>query len=91
VLRHLTHSRLAFALPGLVAGTFLCGYAASRIFAECFRQWDHSLFFTTNYFSNGMVYSLPMLAAGIFLILRARQTGAGTASSVERLQKAQQS
>lgn len=75
VLRYLTHKRMAFGRPGLIAGTFLCGYALSRIFAECFRQWDHSLFFTTNYFSNGMVYSLPMLLIGLVLILRARRGG----------------
>jgi phosphatidylglycerol:prolipoprotein diacylglycerol transferase len=75
ILRYLTHSRHAFSRPGLISGVFLSGYALARITAECFRQWDHSLFFTTNYFSNGMVYSLPMLAVGFYLILRARRDG----------------
>ena len=92
VLRYLTHRHFAFNRPGTIAGTFLCGYALSRIFAECFRQWDHSLFFTTDYFSNGMVYSLPMLAAGAWLIWRSRSGGSKAVDSeVEVLRDVHQS
>jgi phosphatidylglycerol:prolipoprotein diacylglycerol transferase len=71
VLRYFTHSRGSLKQPGLTAGIFLCGYGMARIISEIFREWDYSLYFTTNYFSQGMVYSLPMVAAGAFLILRA--------------------
>ena len=71
VLRYFTHSRGSLKQPGLTAGVFLCGYGMARIIGEIFREWDYSLYFTTNYFSQGMVYSLPMVAAGAFLILRA--------------------
>jgi phosphatidylglycerol:prolipoprotein diacylglycerol transferase len=73
LLRYLTHSRGSLKRPGLTAGVFLCAYACARIFAELFRQWDYSRFFTTDYFSAGMVYSLPMLAFGVYLIARANR------------------
>jgi len=68
LLRYLTHHRQSLTAPGLTAGVFLVGYALARIFAEFFRQWDYSLFFTTPYFSTGMIYSLPMLLFGVYLI-----------------------
>jgi phosphatidylglycerol:prolipoprotein diacylglycerol transferase len=71
VLRYFTHSRGSLKKPGLTAGIFLFGYGTAHIIGEIFREWDYSLYFTTNYFSQGMVYSLPMVAAGAFLILRA--------------------
>jgi phosphatidylglycerol:prolipoprotein diacylglycerol transferase len=71
VLRYFTHSRLALRQPGLTAGVFICGYALARIFVEFFKEWDFDQFFTTAYFSEGMVYSLPMLAVGVYLITRA--------------------
>lgn len=70
VLRYFTHRRGSFAQPGFTAGLFLVGYGCARISVEFFKQWDYSQFFTTAYFSSGMVYSLPMIALGIFLIAR---------------------
>jgi phosphatidylglycerol---prolipoprotein diacylglyceryl transferase len=71
VLRYFTHSRLALRHPGLTSGVFICGYALARITVEFFKEWDVNQFFTTAYFSEGMVYSLPMLAFGVYLITRA--------------------
>ncbi len=71
LIRYLTHSRGSLKRPGLTAGAFLCAYAAARITVEFFKQWDYAEFFTTRYFSEGMVYSLPMFAFGAYLILRA--------------------
>jgi phosphatidylglycerol:prolipoprotein diacylglycerol transferase len=73
LIRYLTHSRGSLERPGLTAGVFLCAYACARIFVEVFRQWNYSRFFTTDYFSAGMVYSLPMLAFGIYLIALANR------------------
>jgi phosphatidylglycerol:prolipoprotein diacylglycerol transferase len=67
LLRVLTHRLGAFKRPGLTAGAFLMVYALFRIFVEYFKEWDMRQFFTTAYFSEGMVYSLPMLALGIYL------------------------
>ena len=68
ILRYLTHSRLSFNRPGLTAGVFLIGYAMARIFVEFFKEWDYGQFFTTAYFSEGMIYSLPMILFGLYLI-----------------------
>lgn len=71
LMRYLTHSRLAFKRPGLVAGVFLLAYGTARIGVEFFKEWDYTQYFTTTYFSEGMVYSLPMLAVGAYLVLHA--------------------
>ncbi len=83
LIRYLTHRRGSLKRPGLTAGAFLCGYAVARIFVEFFKQWDYAEFFTTQYFSTGMVYSLPMLAFGAYLIAQAiRRSGSlGAAKS----------
>jgi phosphatidylglycerol:prolipoprotein diacylglycerol transferase len=71
VLRFLTHSRLAFLRPGLTSGVFLTGYGLARIGVEFFKEWDYGQFFTTAYFSEGMIYSLPMIVFGVYLIAAA--------------------
>jgi phosphatidylglycerol:prolipoprotein diacylglycerol transferase len=78
-LVYLTRWRKALHWPGLSAGVFFLGYGAARIFAEYFKEWDMQQFFTTAYFSEGMVYSLPMLAFGAYLVWQATQTQAQTA------------
>jgi len=74
-LRYLTHRRGAMMRPGVVAGAFLMIYGGVRIFAEFFKEWDYGQFFTTAYFSSGMVYSLPMIALGLYFYLRATPDG----------------
>jgi phosphatidylglycerol:prolipoprotein diacylglycerol transferase len=71
IIRYLTHRRHAFLSPGLATGAFLAAYGAFRIIAEYFKEWDTKQFFTTAYFSEGVVYSLPMIALGIYFILTA--------------------
>ncbi len=73
VLRYVTHTKGSFKKPGLTAGFFLCGYAVARIASEFFREWNYDRFFTTQYFSTGMVYCLPMLAFGAYLIVQANR------------------
>ena len=66
----------ALKRPALVSGLFLCGYAASRIFVEFFREPDRQLgYLLGGWLTMGMVLSLPMFAAGLFAILRARRAG----------------
>jgi phosphatidylglycerol:prolipoprotein diacylglycerol transferase len=72
LLRIFTHSRRSLASPGLTTGVFLMAYGAFRIFAEYFKEWDMAEFFTTPYFSEGVVYSLPMIAYGAYLAATAR-------------------
>jgi phosphatidylglycerol:prolipoprotein diacylglycerol transferase len=71
ILRYFTHTRLSLRKPGLTSGLFICGYALARIIVEFFKEWDYAQFFTTAYFSEGMIYSLPMFAFGAYLIARA--------------------
>jgi phosphatidylglycerol:prolipoprotein diacylglycerol transferase len=73
-------SRFGFRRPGLIAGVFGIGYAVVRIVAEFFREPDPQLGFLFGSsvqglgggVTMGMLLSLPMLAAGIFLVVRAR-------------------
>ena len=70
--------------PGLVAGVFGIGYAIARIVCEFFREPDPQLGFlfgtSVNALSGGitmgMLLSLPVLIAGIWLMLRARREAA---------------
>lgn len=73
IIRYFTHSRGSLKHPGLTAGVFLCGYAIFRIGVEFFKEWDYAQFFTTEYVSSGMIYSLPMLAFGAYLAGRAER------------------
>jgi phosphatidylglycerol---prolipoprotein diacylglyceryl transferase len=65
--------RGAYLRPGLVTGLFGAGYALDRIFCEFFREPDPQLGYLLGGFATmGMLLSLPMLALGLWLILRAR-------------------
>lgn len=71
-LRWLTHRRDAFHRPGLVVGAFLALYAAARIFCEFFRAPDIGLGLNLGPVTAGMLYSLPMLALGLWFVHLAR-------------------
>jgi len=72
VLRFLTHHRDGLKTPGLATGVFLAGYALARIAAEVFREphFGHAL--NIGPVTAGQLYSLPMLALGLYFIWRAR-------------------
>ena len=76
IVRIATHRFSALRKPGLVAGIFGIGYALSRIFVEFFRLPDVQLGYLlgTGWLTMGMVLSLPILAAGIALIIYAERT-----------------
>ena len=63
----------ALKRPGLVAGIFGVGYALSRILVEIWRLPDVQLGYLlgTGWLTMGMVLSLPILAAGVALIVYA--------------------
>jgi len=61
------------ARQGLLTGVFLAGYAIARIIGEMFRQPDSFLGFLAMGTTMGQILSIPMLAAGAWLILRARK------------------
>lgn len=60
--------------PGMLTGTFLVGYGSARIIGEFFRQPDAFLGFLFAGATMGQLLSLPMVAIGGWLILRARRT-----------------
>ena len=57
--------------PGLLTGTFACGYALARIVGELFREPDAHLGYLWGPVTMGMVLSLPVLLVGAGLIVRA--------------------
>jgi len=64
--------------PGLLSGVFLVGYAGARAFVELFREPDSYLGFLAGGLTMGQWLSLPMLAFGLFLVLRARRAKPGS-------------
>jgi phosphatidylglycerol---prolipoprotein diacylglyceryl transferase len=68
VLRWFTHRRGSLQTPGRTGGIFLLGYGLCRIAAEFTKEWDHLHALTTEYTSPGMIYSLPMVIFGLYLI-----------------------
>lgn len=77
--------RGAFKSPGLIMGTFLAGYGLARFAVEFVRQPDAQFITQGNPLglawqiggyglTMGQLLSLPMIAVGVFFILRARRT-----------------
>jgi phosphatidylglycerol:prolipoprotein diacylglycerol transferase len=61
----------ALKRPGLILGSFITLYALARITGEHFREPDPQLGFLWGGLTMGMLLSLPMVIAGIILIVRA--------------------
>jgi phosphatidylglycerol:prolipoprotein diacylglycerol transferase len=55
---------------GAVSGVFLIGYGVLRSLAELFREPDHGIFGVSYVVSMGQWLSLPMIALGLWLLLR---------------------
>jgi len=58
---------------GLLFGIFVTGYAISRFIVEFFREPDQQVGYILQYFTMGQVLSLPMILAGIILIVYAKK------------------
>ncbi len=59
--------------PGLVTGIFLAGYAVARMSGELFRQPDPQLGFLIFGTTMGQLLSIPLLIAGVVIIVWARR------------------
>jgi len=70
VLMYLLKRTNARDKPGMLGGTFIAGYAVSRIIVECFREPDDFLGYFAGFITMGQILSLPMLAYGLYLIVR---------------------
>ncbi|WP_371377829.1 prolipoprotein diacylglyceryl transferase [Thalassotalea aquiviva] len=55
--------------PGVASGLFLAGYGLFRMFIEFFREPDAHLGFIFSFLSMGQILSLPMVLAGVGLII----------------------
>ena len=56
------------ARPGMLSGIFLFGYGIARCVGELFREPDAHLGYLWGPLTMGMLLSLPMLAAGLWLV-----------------------
>ena len=72
----LMHARLALHKPGIVAGTFMAGYGLARSFCELYREPD----FSVGPLSAGVLYSLPMVAFGVWMIFTAGRRAPASAN-----------
>ena len=63
----------ALRRPGTILGAFSLGYGLSRIFSEFFREPDQQLGFLWGGVTMGMLLSLPLIVAGLWLIKAARK------------------
>ncbi len=72
LLMVLARSEAIRARPGFLSGAFLAGYGVARIIGEFFRQPDAHLGFLFAGATMGQLLSLPMIAVGGWLMLRAR-------------------
>ncbi len=63
----------AYKRSGFVTGAFAAGYGIARIICEFFREPDPQLGFLFGGATMGMLLSLPLLAAGLWLMQRSRR------------------
>jgi phosphatidylglycerol:prolipoprotein diacylglycerol transferase len=66
--------------PGILSGLFLAGYAVARMSGELFRQPDAQLGFLIFGMTMGQLLSIPLLIAGVGLILWALRHPAAPAA-----------
>jgi phosphatidylglycerol:prolipoprotein diacylglycerol transferase len=64
----LTHKVQALRRPGVVSGTFLVGYGLARSFCEFFREPDPGHVLTLGPFTAGILYSIPMIVVGAWIL-----------------------
>ena len=67
--------------PGQETGLFLAGYAVARIIGELFRQPDPQIGYLWFGTTEGQLLSIPVLAAGIAVILWARRAARAPSAS----------
>lgn len=77
ILTVLIYRFKALSRPGLITGAFLMGYGVFRAFVELFREPDAQMpEALQGYVTMGMVLCIPMIAAGAYLVWRARKAPA---------------
>jgi phosphatidylglycerol:prolipoprotein diacylglycerol transferase len=71
----------ALKRPGLIVGAFACLYGCTRIIGEFFREPDAQLGFLWGGLTMGMLLSVPMIAAGVLIVLWAMRRPPRAAAS----------
>jgi phosphatidylglycerol:prolipoprotein diacylglycerol transferase len=61
----------ALKRPGMILGAFSLGYGVARVICEFFREPDAQLGFLWGGLTMGMLLSLPLIVAGVWLIVAA--------------------
>lgn len=69
VLRVLTHRYHRLAQPAFTSGAFAAGYGTARTLAEFFREPDIQIGYLAGGLTMGMLLSIPMIIAGIAVML----------------------
>jgi phosphatidylglycerol---prolipoprotein diacylglyceryl transferase len=69
LLRILTNRLHKLETPGFVSGAFAAGYGVSRTIVEFFREPDIQIGYLAGGLTMGMLLSIPMIVAGIFLMV----------------------
>jgi phosphatidylglycerol:prolipoprotein diacylglycerol transferase len=83
ILRWATHRAGCLARPGLISGMFLLFYGLFRIGVEFLREPDgHLPEALRGYATLGMLLSIPMVLAGLWLMARARRNPATVDAAV---------
>jgi phosphatidylglycerol---prolipoprotein diacylglyceryl transferase len=73
LVRLATHRFGALKYPGRAAGVFALGYGLARILVEFFREPDAHVGYIGGVFTLGMLYSLPLVVVGVWLLARSRR------------------
>jgi phosphatidylglycerol:prolipoprotein diacylglycerol transferase len=77
VLAWLVYRRRSLATPGMTGAAFLICYGAFRMVCELFKEDEYRNFLGALPFTKGMLYSMPMVAAGLvalWVVTRRRPT-----------------
>jgi len=60
------------AHEGYITGAFFLGYGLARAFCELFREGDDTWFFRSGLVTSGMLYCVPMILVGAWLMWRTK-------------------
>lgn len=71
IMHYMAYNTRALHKPGMMIGTFLLGYGAARFSVEFVRETKDYIFSPDNWFTMGMLYSIPMMLAGLAFIFYA--------------------
>jgi phosphatidylglycerol---prolipoprotein diacylglyceryl transferase len=74
IVNFAVHRFKILARPGLASGLYALIYGLSRIAVETVREPDAHIGYFNGFMTMGMILSLPLLAIGIWLLLRSRHS-----------------